>query len=242
SRASMILSASSRAPRRPTSGLAPAPRPLVSLVPSWIFTGARDICSACKSVLATTNSTPSTPAQIMRFTALPPPPPTPITLIFALLRGSSLKLMRMSSVFSSALPFAIKSSPFETDCLCKRYPHLHPPAAAGGTARSLRLRQTTSSALPLESPALLWFGLRVSTTCTSISQRSSRSRFAPDSSASVECRSHFPIVRSTAEPAPRFRRFRANGRHRRSERSRLRVLQRLGPGEVGREASQTTLV
>jgi len=34
SRASMILSASSSAPRRPISGLAPAPRPVVSLVPS----------------------------------------------------------------------------------------------------------------------------------------------------------------------------------------------------------------
>src|SRR5215467_5162234 len=96
SRASMILSASSSAPRRPISGLAPAPRPLVSLVPSWIFTGARDICNACKSVLAATNSTPSTPAQIIRLTALPPPPPTPITLILALFLGSSLKWMRIS--------------------------------------------------------------------------------------------------------------------------------------------------
>ena len=26
--------------------MSPAPKPLVSLVPSWIFTGARDICSA----------------------------------------------------------------------------------------------------------------------------------------------------------------------------------------------------
>src|SRR6185312_9313551 len=96
SSASIILSASSSAPRRPISGLAPAPSPLVSLVPNWIFTGARDICNACKSVLATTNSTPSMPEQIIRFTALPPPPPTPITLILALLRGSSLKLIRIS--------------------------------------------------------------------------------------------------------------------------------------------------
>jgi hypothetical protein len=35
----------------------------------------------------------------MRFTALPPPPPTPITLILASLRGSSLKLMRMLESF-----------------------------------------------------------------------------------------------------------------------------------------------
>src|SRR5882724_7076756 len=105
SRASIILSASSRAPRRPISGLAPAPRPLVSLVPNWIFTGARDICSACKSVLATTNSTPSTPAQIIRLTAFPPPPPTPITLIFAFVRGSSLNwiLTSPSALFCSLL-------------------------------------------------------------------------------------------------------------------------------------------
>src|SRR5215472_8769982 len=44
------------------------------------------------------NSMPSTPASIMRLTALPPPPPTPMTLILASLRASSLKLMRMESV------------------------------------------------------------------------------------------------------------------------------------------------
>ena len=91
SSASMILSASSSAALRPTSGLAPAPRPLVSLTPSWIFTGAFDSLSACRSVLATTNSTPSRCDSIMRLTALPPPPPTPITLIFAAFSSSSLK-------------------------------------------------------------------------------------------------------------------------------------------------------
>ena len=96
SRASMILSESSSAALRPTSGLAPAPRPLVSLTPSCSFTGACDMRSACRSVLATMNSMPSMPASIMRLTALPPPPPTPITLILASLRASSLKLMRMS--------------------------------------------------------------------------------------------------------------------------------------------------
>ena len=64
-------------------------------MPSWIFTGACDMRKACKSVLATINSMPSTPASIMRLTALPPPPPIPITLILASLRASSLKLMRM---------------------------------------------------------------------------------------------------------------------------------------------------
>src|SRR4029077_19050524 len=49
-------------------------------------------------------STPSTPAQIIRLTAFPPPPPTPITLIFALLRGSSLNWIRTSPfVFASLI-------------------------------------------------------------------------------------------------------------------------------------------
>ena len=99
SSASMILSESSNAALRPTSGLAPAPRPLVSFTPSCSLTGARDMRSACKSVLATMNSMPSTPASIIRFTALPPPPPTPMTLILASLRGSSLKLIRIFESF-----------------------------------------------------------------------------------------------------------------------------------------------
>ena len=40
----MIFSESSSAARRPTSGLAPAPNPLVSLTPSCSLTGACDSC------------------------------------------------------------------------------------------------------------------------------------------------------------------------------------------------------
>src|SRR5215467_2125612 len=94
SSASMILSVSSSAALRPTSGLAPAPSPLVSFAPSCNFTGACESFSACKSVFAAMNSTPSSFARIMRFTALQPPPPTPMTLIFAGC-NSSLKLMRI---------------------------------------------------------------------------------------------------------------------------------------------------
>ena len=96
SSASMILSESSSAACRPTSGFAPAPRPLVSFTPSCSFTGACESFSACTSVLAAMNSTPSSLASIMRLTALPPPPPTPMTLIFALLGVSSLNWMRRS--------------------------------------------------------------------------------------------------------------------------------------------------
>src|SRR5262249_41152662 len=126
----------SSAPRRPISGLAPAPSPLVSLVPSWIFTGARDICSACRSVFATMNSTPSTPAQIMRLTAFPPPPPTPITLIFALFFGSSLNWIRTSPFFFSSLihhtPAPVQTFRRQGACLpCRQ---VSCPLAPGGHA------------------------------------------------------------------------------------------------------------
>ena len=46
SNTSRIFSVSSRAASRPTSGLAPAPKPLVSLAPSCTLTGACDLLSA----------------------------------------------------------------------------------------------------------------------------------------------------------------------------------------------------
>ena len=82
-------SASSATAWRPIPGRAPAPSPRVSFLPSWITWGAFDLDSACASVLAEMNSTPSRFSSIMRFTALPPAPPTPITLIIADLRGAS---------------------------------------------------------------------------------------------------------------------------------------------------------
>ncbi len=109
SSASMIFSVSSRAALRPTSGLAPAPSPLVNFAPSCNFTGACESLSACRSVLAVMNSTPSTLARIMRLTALQPPPPTPITLIFAGC-SSSLKLIRIP------ISFTIMRSPRHSPC------------------------------------------------------------------------------------------------------------------------------
>src|SRR5947207_471409 len=85
----VIVSGSSSAALRPTSGLEPAPSPCVSLAPSWTLTGAGELRSACMSVLATMKSTPVNCAAIMRLTALPPPPPRPITLIFAAACGAS---------------------------------------------------------------------------------------------------------------------------------------------------------
>src|SRR4029077_1535146 len=113
SSASIIFSVSSSAALRPTSGLAPAPSPLVSFAPSCNFTGACDSFSACRSVFAVINSTPSSLARIMRFTALHPPPPTPMTLIFAGC-SSSLKLMRIPAslvviTFSAFSSFACGS-------------------------------------------------------------------------------------------------------------------------------------
>src|SRR5690348_5545608 len=80
---SSMRSRSSSAASRPTSGLAPAPRPLVTVVPSCIVVLARFLLSACASVFIEMNSTPCTPLLIMWSTAFPPQPPTPTTLITA---------------------------------------------------------------------------------------------------------------------------------------------------------------
>ncbi len=80
---SAIRSRSSRAAWRPTSGFAPAPKPLVSSPPIWITERDSIFCKAWESVLAQINSTPSTSVLTMCWTAFPPPPPTPITLITA---------------------------------------------------------------------------------------------------------------------------------------------------------------
>jgi hypothetical protein len=53
------------------------------LLPMWIFRSASHIERACASVLTAMNSTPRTPASIIRLTALVPPPPMPQTLITA---------------------------------------------------------------------------------------------------------------------------------------------------------------
>ena len=53
----------------------------VTVTPSWIRRSVLANCSCWASVLATTNSTPSSPASIMLLTALPPAPPIPNTTI-----------------------------------------------------------------------------------------------------------------------------------------------------------------
>jgi hypothetical protein len=100
SRASQIFSVSSTAAWRPMSGLAPAPRPLVSLLPIWILTEARFVRRAWRSVFTAMNSTPWSPEAIMRETALPPPPPTPTTLMRAPWTSSSANWMRPGRSFS----------------------------------------------------------------------------------------------------------------------------------------------
>ena len=80
---SSISSRCASAAVRPTSGSLPAPRPRVVSRPMSSFMSASLISSACASVFTATNSTPFSPASIMRLTALTPPPPTPMTLITA---------------------------------------------------------------------------------------------------------------------------------------------------------------
>src|SRR6185503_20831230 len=90
-------SVSSSAAWRPMFGSAPAPRPLVSLPPIWIFTGAGLARRACRSVLTAMNSMPCSPFAIMREMALPPPPPTPTTLMCAPRASSSTNVMRFGA-------------------------------------------------------------------------------------------------------------------------------------------------
>src|SRR4051794_16559978 len=71
----------SSAAARPTSGLAPAPSPRVTVAPSWTWYPARQAASAWASVLQATSSTPSRPAATMVSIALPPAPPTPTTVM-----------------------------------------------------------------------------------------------------------------------------------------------------------------
>jgi hypothetical protein len=81
--ASLMSSRDSAAAPWPICAFAPAPRPLVRFAPMCSLRSASVIWSACASVLAAMNSTPDSPASIIRFTALVPPPPTPTTLMTA---------------------------------------------------------------------------------------------------------------------------------------------------------------
>ena len=80
---SSISSRCSSAAWRPTSGSLPAPRPRVSSRPMSSLTSASLISSAWASVFTAMNSTPLSPASIMRLTAFTPPPPMPTTLMTA---------------------------------------------------------------------------------------------------------------------------------------------------------------
>ena len=80
---SAMRSRSSIAAARPVSGFAPAPRPLVILLPICSVLSAPKPSKACASVLMAMKSTPLTSLLTICCTALPPPPPTPMTLITA---------------------------------------------------------------------------------------------------------------------------------------------------------------
>ena len=97
--ADWISSALSSAAFSPISGLAPAPRPFVSLSPICIRVGALHNWRACLSVLIAINSTPAICSSIMRLTALFPPPPTPTTIILAAASDSFVLISNKS--FSS---------------------------------------------------------------------------------------------------------------------------------------------
>src|SRR5690349_20164819 len=96
----MISGSASSAAEAPIWGWEPAPRPWVMTVPIWMRRVAALCMSAWASVLATTNSTPSSRDSIMLLTALPPAPPTPKTVIlgFSSARSGTVRLMVIADV------------------------------------------------------------------------------------------------------------------------------------------------
>src|ERR1043166_2649214 len=178
-RYSRSLASSSIAARRPTSGLAPAPRPLVTCSPNWIFTVARFASIACASVLATMKSTPVSLPAIIVLTALPPPPPMPITLMRAPnCTCSTNSNMTPPSPFSRAAPLRVRvafgRSPRPTppmpitlmrapNCTCSTNSNMTPPSPFSRAAplrvrvafgRSPRPTPLKEFAQPLRHPAL----------------------------------------------------------------------------------------
>src|SRR5215831_11118955 len=65
------------------------------VMPNCTRRSASDWPSACASVLATMNSTPSSAALIMLLTAFPPAPPTPMTVIRGLISDSFWGRLRL---------------------------------------------------------------------------------------------------------------------------------------------------
>ena len=82
--------------------------PLGQLVANLQLEGAGLTRSACRSVLATMNSTPSRPPCTMRLTALLPPPPTPMTLMRAPVCASSSRRSR-SGPWRRCVPIVVIS-------------------------------------------------------------------------------------------------------------------------------------
>ena len=97
---STICSIDSSAAAAPTVGRAPAPRPSVTRSPIWMVALARLCISACASVLATTNSTPSRFLSIMLLTALPPAPPTPKTVMRGFSSSRPVFITKLSAIAS----------------------------------------------------------------------------------------------------------------------------------------------
>ena len=145
SSASAMRSRSSSADCRPISGLAPAPRPLVTVWPSCSTVVADDLANACASVFAQMKSTPSMELATMCSTALPPPPPTPRTRITA---PASLVLSTSSNMV--IVVSSTRNSPGTSRASAPRcWPALSPkaltsrrrPARVRGAARTAAARR-----------------------------------------------------------------------------------------------------
>src|SRR5712692_1055537 len=137
--------------RRPTSGLAPAPRPLA---PSCTLVGARLTRMAWASVLAAIKLTPDKPALIIVLRALPPPPPIPTMRICAPFPPFST-----NSIITYLLPLRFLP-PGKLLALKKIHEstrqHVLVPAATLGRSDSERSRSCAYAASPPESVLHRW--------------------------------------------------------------------------------------
>ena len=153
---STISSIVSSADIAPTVGLPPAPRPSVALRPIWIFDAALLWASACASVLAATNSTPSRFLSIMLLTALPPAPPTPNTVIRGFSSSRSL-IIRFNVIALPACPSCSACPARYAPALGRVYPETAPRSRKKhhlATKCGPWLHQT-SGILPLRHPVVV---------------------------------------------------------------------------------------
>ncbi len=101
-RTSLIVPCAISVARSPILGSPPAPRPLVSDLPTRILVSASIILRCCLSVLIATVSAPLTPRLYSRLTVLFPAPPAPTMTIRGSPKSSSSSILSLRLRFSAS--------------------------------------------------------------------------------------------------------------------------------------------